>query len=155
MFLRKHRAGLVASLLVATAVVVVGVRPTPNRVEAAGQPGGEAKSAADGEIRKANADYATALTAGDVDAIMAFWAPDADYIDEAGQQTKGAGQDRRPVQEGRPRNQGVEGGRPGDVPQVLRPEICLEDGAVERPPRPGSRRSTGSPSCGPRRTASG
>jgi uncharacterized protein (TIGR02246 family) len=132
MFLRKHRAGLVASLLVATAVVVVGVRPTPNRAEAAGQASGETKSTADAEIRKANADYATALTAGDVDAIMAFWAPDADYIDEAGQQTKGADKIAGLFKKAAPETKGWKAAVRVTSLKFLRPEICLEDGAVER-----------------------
>ena len=74
----------------AAVVIGISVQPAPNQAEAAGQ-AGEAgyKSPSEAEIRKANADYATALEAGNLDAILAFWAPDADYIDETGKQTQG------------------------------------------------------------------
>jgi uncharacterized protein (TIGR02246 family) len=41
------------------------------------------------EIRKATADYAEACNKGDVDGMLAIWEPDAEYIDENGQVTKG------------------------------------------------------------------
>jgi uncharacterized protein (TIGR02246 family) len=43
----------------------------------------------DQDIRKATADYAAAYNKGDVDSILAMWEPDAEYIDEMGQSTRG------------------------------------------------------------------
>src|SRR5689334_4869737 len=40
-------------------------------------------------IRQAGEAYVAALNAGDLERIMSFWAPDADYIDESGQLTRG------------------------------------------------------------------
>ena len=129
---RKRRVGG-GVILVAAAVAAVALiaRPAPNRAEAAGQAGG-AKPTAEAEIRKANADYATALTAGDVDAIMTFWAPDADYIDEAGQQTQGADKIAALFKKAAPDTKGWKAAVRVASLKFLRPEICLEDGTVER-----------------------
>jgi uncharacterized protein (TIGR02246 family) len=43
----------------------------------------------DEAIRKATDAYAAAFNKGDVDAALAFWAADAEYIDDAGKSTKG------------------------------------------------------------------
>lgn len=89
---RKRWAGGAVLLGTLVAAIALIVRPAPDRAEAAGQPGGEpkGKAGAEAEVRKANADYAAALAAGDADAVMAFWAADADYIDEAGKLTQGS-----------------------------------------------------------------
>jgi hypothetical protein len=50
-----------------------------------------ARSAADEQaIRKAVAAYAEAMNKGDLQARLACWAADAEYIDEAGKVTRGA-----------------------------------------------------------------
>ena len=41
------------------------------------------------EIRKVTDAYIAALNRGDLKAILAFWAPDADYVDESGKMTRG------------------------------------------------------------------
>jgi hypothetical protein len=43
----------------------------------------------DQAIRQASAAYTLALNKGETDGIMAFWSPDADYVDEAGKMTRG------------------------------------------------------------------
>jgi len=40
-------------------------------------------------LRKAVDAYGAALQAGDIEAIKAFWSPDADYVDEEGKKIKG------------------------------------------------------------------
>jgi uncharacterized protein (TIGR02246 family) len=131
MSLRKRWAiGLVVVLFAAAAVVVI--RTSPNRAEAAGQ-GGEAKtSPAETEIRKANDAYAAAMTAGDLAAIMAFWAPDADYVDEDGKQTKGNEQVAALFKKSLPETKGSKVAVKVQSLKFLRPEVCLEDGTVER-----------------------
>ena len=130
---RKRRVGGVL-ILVAAAVAAVALigRPAPNRAEAAGQKEGEAKPAGDAEIRKTNTDYAAALTAGDLDAIMAFWAPDADYVDEDGKQAKGSEQIAALFKKSLPETKGSKVAVKVQSLKFLRPEICLEDGTVER-----------------------
>ncbi|MCE9533260.1 MAG: SgcJ/EcaC family oxidoreductase [Planctomycetes bacterium] len=46
-------------------------------------------SNADQEIRKASEAYAAAYNKGDVNAVMAHWAADAEYVDDSGKSTKG------------------------------------------------------------------
>src|SRR5688572_18302405 len=132
MTFRKRVAGILILVAAAVAAVALIARPAPNRAEAAGQPGGEAKTTAEAEIRKANADYAAAMTAGDVDGIMAFWAADADYVDEAGQQTKGADKIAALFKKAAPDTKGWKTAVRVTSLKFLRPEICLEDGMVER-----------------------
>src|SRR5262245_8528451 len=88
---RQRAAAMFCALAAVGGVVLLTVRPSSRLSEAVGQ-GADTKapSAAEAEIRKANSDYATAMMAGDVDAIMAYWASDADYVDETGTTTKGS-----------------------------------------------------------------
>jgi uncharacterized protein (TIGR02246 family) len=133
MSIRKRQAGAILFLVVAAAAaIVLVVRPAATRVEAAGQAGSEAKPAGDAEIRKANEAYATALTAGDLDAVMAFWAPDADYVDEDGKQTKGSEHIAALFKNSLPETKGSKVAVKVTSLKFLRPEICLEDGTVER-----------------------
>jgi uncharacterized protein (TIGR02246 family) len=114
-------------------------RTVPNRADAAGQAGGDdrGRAGAEAEIRKANADYATAVAAGDLDAILAFWAPDADYIDESGKQTQGRDNIAALFRKSLPETKGWKVAVRVQSLKFLRPEICLEDGAVERTPPTG------------------
>ena len=132
MSLRKRVGGFLVLAAAAIAAVALLTRPSPNRAEAAGQPGGETKSNAEAEIRKANADYAAAMTAGNADAVMAFWAPDADYIDETGQQTKGSDKIAALFKKALAEEKGNKVTIRVQSLKFLRPEICLEDGIIER-----------------------
>jgi uncharacterized protein (TIGR02246 family) len=131
MTVRIRQAGALVFVAVAAAAVIFAVRPIPNRAEAAGQ-GAEKGSGADAEIRKVNADYAAAMTAGEIDAIMAFWAADADYIDEAGKQTSGNDKIAALFKKAAPESKGSKVNMRIHSLRFLRPEICLEDGTVER-----------------------
>lgn len=131
MSLRKRVGGAVVLAAAAIAAVVLLTRPAPNRAEAAGQ-AGEGKSTAEAEIRKANADYAAAMTGGNADAVMAFWAADADYIDETGKQTKGADKIAALFKKALAEEKGNKVAVRVQSLKFLRPEICLEDGVVER-----------------------
>jgi uncharacterized protein (TIGR02246 family) len=135
MSFRKHRAGgLVFLVIMAAAILALSARPIPNRAEAAGQKAGEAptRSTAEAEIRKANADYAAAMAAAELDAIMAFWAADADYIDEAGKQTQGSDKIAELFRKALPDMKGSKVSIRVHSLRFLRPEICLEDGTVDR-----------------------
>ncbi|HEX3152309.1 MAG TPA: SgcJ/EcaC family oxidoreductase [Gemmataceae bacterium] len=130
---RKHRFGRIAILLIAAAATVALItRPSPNRADAAGQKGEATKSGGEAEIRKANTDYGTALTAADLDAIMAFWAPDADYIDESGKQTQGSDKIAELFKKSLADMKGTKAVVRVQSLKFIRPEICLEDGVVER-----------------------
>jgi uncharacterized protein (TIGR02246 family) len=134
MALRKTQFGGIIFLTTAAAAMVVAIlwRATPEQAEAAGQAGAPTKTTAEAEIRKANADYGTALGAGDLDVVMAFWAPDADYIDEAGLQTQGSEKIAALFRKSLPESKGAKVAVRVQSLKFLKPEICLEDGTVER-----------------------
>jgi len=138
MSLRKYRARGVVFVVVAAAIgIAAAVRP------AAGQPGGDPKTraSAEAEVRKANSDYATALAAGDLDGIMAFWSPDADYIDESGKQTQGSDKIAALFRKSLPEMKGSKVSIRVQSLKFLRPEICLEDGTVDRTAPTGTKES--------------
>jgi uncharacterized protein (TIGR02246 family) len=143
MSFHKYRAGGLLLLAVAAAAVVLIARPAPDRAAAAGQAGGDAKTRGpvDAEIRKANADYGTALAAGDLEAVMAFWSPDADYIDEAGKQTQGSDKIAALFRKSLPETKGAKVNIRIHSLKFLRPEICLEDGTVEKTTATGTKES--------------
>lgn len=142
---RKRRAGGVLVLAALCAIVAAVLwRPAPDRAQAAGQGGAEpkGKTGAEAEIRKANSDYAAALAAGDIDAVMAFWAPDADYIDEAGKDTQGSEKIAALFRKALPDLKGARVVVRVRSLKFLRPEICLEDGTVEKTLATGTKESS-------------
>src|SRR5690242_17408816 len=50
---------------------------------------GQPPAGAEQAVRKASAAHLEALNKGDLDGLLAYWAPDADYIDESGKKTSG------------------------------------------------------------------
>jgi uncharacterized protein (TIGR02246 family) len=140
----RFRTPLIVTAL-ATATVLVGsaVRPAasmlPRPAEAAGQeprPRSATKadagtSAAEPAIRKAAADYIAALNKGDLNAIMAFWAPDAEYIDEFGKATRGRDAIAGLFRDVLPQLKGQKvSGREHSL-RTLRPDVALQDGSLE------------------------
>jgi uncharacterized protein (TIGR02246 family) len=82
----RPRISLMLAVLTAVGLaVVVAIRPFSS--EAVGQPakGGNDEAG----IKQAAAAYLAALTAGDLDAVMAHWDENADYIAEDGTVTRG------------------------------------------------------------------
>jgi uncharacterized protein (TIGR02246 family) len=134
MSVRKYWTFAVLGLLAAAAGAFLMIaRPDPNLATAAGQ-GADSKAPAGAEeqIRKANADYATALMAGNLDAIMAFWSSDADYIDEAGEMTRGSEKITELFRKALPEFKDTKVNIKVQSLRFLRPEICLEDGVLEK-----------------------
>jgi uncharacterized protein (TIGR02246 family) len=93
------------------------------------------------EVRQASAAYMEALNKGDLDAIVAFWGPDADYVDESGKMTRGreaiAVLFKKSVAE-------LKGSKfKGQIHSLkfLRPEVALVDGSVEITSSDGTRDS--------------
>src|SRR5437899_3156906 len=90
MLSRKHRAAALVVVAAVGLVALIVFRPGTPQVEAAGQPADpKAKAADEASVRDQNKAYVAALVSGDVDAVMAFWDPDGDYVDEAGKVTSG------------------------------------------------------------------
>jgi uncharacterized protein (TIGR02246 family) len=135
------------TVTVALAVVAVGalaasalVRPPLKEAAAAGQEPEAKKPAASGQekaregteaIRKAAADYLEAMNKGDREAVLAFWAPDADYVDESGKTTKGRDAIAALFKESLPRPKGSKVTGRSNSLKFLRPEVAVEDGVLE------------------------
>jgi uncharacterized protein (TIGR02246 family) len=98
------RATLVTLGILAAGLVLFGARSGEGQPPASGAKSGEGQPPAAGAksgqgqppaggaeqaIRQAVAAYADAFNKGDLAALSAFWAPDAEYIDEAGTAYKG------------------------------------------------------------------
>jgi len=134
MFHRRYRATAILCALAAIAgTLILIARPEPKLATAAGQ-GADSKAPAGAEaaIRKANADYAAALMTGNLDAIMAFWSSDADYIDEAGEMTRGNEKIADLFRKALPEFKDTKVNIKVVSLRFLRPEICLEDGVLEK-----------------------
>src|SRR5205085_1340146 len=134
MFSRKLWATFAISAAIVAFITLESIRSTPRQAIAAGQ-GAEPKSGpsgAEAAIRKANTDYAAAMMAGDLDAIMAHWAKDADYVDESGKMTKGSDKIADLFRKVLPDIKGTKVVIKVNSLKFLRPEVALEDGAVEK-----------------------
>jgi uncharacterized protein (TIGR02246 family) len=133
MLSRKHRAAGLAAIAAVGLIALVAFRPGTPPVEAAGQPPAAPKIVAGDEaaIRVANTAYAAAMSAGDLEAIMAFWAPDADYIDEAGKMTRGKDNITALFKKALPELKGSKVTGTVQTLKFYRPEICFEDGTIE------------------------
>ena len=143
MMSRKHRAAALIALAAVGLVAMLVFRPGTPPVEAAGQPA-EAKgdrAADDAAVREQNKAYAAALMAGDLDAIMAFWAPDGDYVDEAGKVTSGKDNIATLFKKALPELKGSK--ITGKVLNLkfLKPDIVFEDGTIETTSPTGTKES--------------
>jgi uncharacterized protein (TIGR02246 family) len=141
---RRYRATAALCVLAAlSGAFLLIARPDPKQATAAGQ-GADSKAppGAEQQIRKANADYATALMAGNLDAIMAFWSSDADYIDEAGEMTRGSEKITELFRKALPEFKDTKVNVKVVSLRFLRPEICLEDGVLEKTSATGIKESS-------------
>jgi uncharacterized protein (TIGR02246 family) len=132
MMSRKHLAAGLAAVAAVGVPALILLRPGTPPVEAAGQPAGTKDRAADeAAVRGQNQAYAAALMAGDADAVMAFWAPDGDYVDEAGKVTTGKDNIAALFKKALPELKGSK--ITGKVLNLkfLSPNICFEDGTLE------------------------
>jgi uncharacterized protein (TIGR02246 family) len=82
-------------------------------------------------IRRVTAAYTEALNKGDLKAILAFWAPDADYVDESGKMIRGreviANQFKKSLAE----SKGAKFKGQLHSIKFLRRDVALGDGSVE------------------------
>lgn len=132
MMSRKHKATAFAAIAAVGLAALVVFRPGTPPAEAAGQPAATPNRADDeAAIRNQNHAYAAALTAGDLDAVMAFWAPDGDYIDEAGKVTSGKDNIAALFKKILPELKGSKITGKVQKLKFFSPTICFEDGATE------------------------
>jgi uncharacterized protein (TIGR02246 family) len=142
MMSRKHKATAFAAIAAVGLAALVVFRPGTPPAQAAGQPAGASDRAADeAAIRAHNQAYAAALTSGDLDAVMAFWATDGDFVDEAGKVTTGKDNIAALFKKALP---GLKGGKiTGKIHSIkfLKPDIVFQDGTIEATTPTGSKES--------------
>src|SRR6516225_4117630 len=135
---------LAATAAVAGVLAVSLLMQLPRPADAAGQERSAAqasKTTDEQAIRKAAAAHVEAMNKGDLNAVMAFWAPDADYIDESGKQTKGKEAITALIKKGLTENKGRKVSGKAHSLKFLRPEVAMEDGSLEFASPDGSKES--------------
>lgn len=99
---------------------------------ASAQPPKVAPKVASGEqeIRSAAAAFAAAFNKGDSDALLAFWADDADYVDDSGVAYKGKKAISELVRKNCPLCKGHTMSLDVSTVKFTRPDVALEEGVV-------------------------
>src|SRR5215471_4714818 len=92
---------------------------------------GQAPANSEQAVRKAAAAHLEAMNKGDVDGVMATWAPDADFIDEAGKTTRGHDALRALLKTMLADLKGSKIGNKIYSVKFLRPDVALVDGEQE------------------------
>jgi uncharacterized protein (TIGR02246 family) len=106
----------------------------PRPADAFGQdrnPPSIGKAADEQAIRKAAAAHVEAMNKGDLAALIAFWTPDADYVDETGKTTRGKDALAALFKKGLIENKGKKVSGKTNSIKFLRPDVALEDGTLE------------------------
>jgi uncharacterized protein (TIGR02246 family) len=102
---------------------------------------GQAPANDEQAVRKASAAHLAALNKGELASVMAFWAPDADYIDETGKATRGHDALTALFKTMLTNWKGSKiGGKVYSV-KFLRPDVAIEDGSLETTAKDGTRDS--------------
>jgi uncharacterized protein (TIGR02246 family) len=116
----------------------------PRAADAAGQDHPKVQGGKPGDeqaIRKAATALVAAMNKGDLAALMALWTPDADYIDEDGNATRGKEALTALFKKGLADNKGSKiTGKTNSI-KFLRPEVAMEDGSLEFTAADGSKES--------------
>jgi len=135
---------LAATAAVAGVLVVSLLVQLPRPADAAGQERSSTQGAKGGDeqgVRKAGAAYLAAMNKGDLNAMMAFWMPDADYIDESGKTTKGKEALTTLLKKGLAENKGSKVTGKVHAVKFLRPDVAMVDGSLEFTAADGSKES--------------
>jgi uncharacterized protein (TIGR02246 family) len=82
-------------------------------------------------VRKAAEALAAAFNKGDLDAITALWAPDADYVDEAGKSFKGRAAIGAAFKESLANLKGHQMKSRSTSIRFIKPDVAVEDGRME------------------------
>jgi len=102
---------------------------------------GQAPANDEQAVRKAVAAYVEAMNKGDLDGLMALWAPDADLIDEAGKPTRGHDALAARFKTALANLKGSKTAGKVYSVKFLRPEVALVDGGLETTATDGTRDS--------------
>jgi uncharacterized protein (TIGR02246 family) len=92
-------------------------------------------------IRKTAAAYIEAMNKGNLEAILAFWAADADFVDETGKKTRGHEALGELFKKTLPELKGSKITGQMHSLKFLRPDVALEDGSIEITAADGTRDS--------------
>lgn len=103
------------------------------------QPAKETKG--DPAIHKAAAAYIEAMNKGDLEAILSFWAPDADFVDETGKATRGREALGDLFKKSLTALKGAKIAGQTHSMKFLRPDVALQDGSIEITSADGTRES--------------
>jgi uncharacterized protein (TIGR02246 family) len=136
----RFRTPLIVTALAAAAVLIgsglrIGARPAealaqdarPKEASKA-----DARPAADeAAIRKAAEDYIAAMDKGDLDAVLACWAPDCEYIAEDGTETRGKDAVAELFRQALPELKDHKITARHHSIRTLRPDVAVEDGSIE------------------------
>jgi uncharacterized protein (TIGR02246 family) len=131
----------------AAALGVLGVSLLPRGTPPADASGQERFTPSTGKagdeqaVRKAGAAYLEAMNKGDLNALIASWAPDADYIDETGKVTRGKDALTALFKKGLIENKGKKVTSKLNSLKFLRPDVAMEDGSLEFTSPDGSKES--------------
>jgi uncharacterized protein (TIGR02246 family) len=106
-----------------------------------GQGQGQAPANDEQAVRKASAAHLAAVSKGDLDGVMAFWAPDADFIDEAGKVTRGREALTAVFKTMLANLKGFKVGSKVHSVKFLRPDVAIVDGSMETTATDGTRES--------------
>jgi uncharacterized protein (TIGR02246 family) len=116
-------------------LATVLLMPTSRRAEAGGQNVKADDKSTRGEdeeaVRKAAQTYVEALNKGDLDTLVAFWAPDADHVGEDGQHTRGREAIAALFKKSLPTLKDTKVGLKILSTKTLRPEVIVQDGVLE------------------------
>lgn len=117
-------------LLVAATLVVVGVAFALTRAQAPGGASGR-NPQEEQAIRKAGEAYTIAFNKGDLDAVLALWAPDADYVDETGKVYSGRNALAALFKSTLANLKGSKLKFQVNAVRFLKPDVAIEDGTAE------------------------
>jgi uncharacterized protein (TIGR02246 family) len=127
--------------LLATIFLVILAFRGQGQPTTSGEPAGRKATAGEQAIHKATAGFIDALNKGDLDGVMACWAPGADLIDATGKATRGhdalAAHFKTRLRE----LKGLKIAGMAQSIKFLRPEVALVDGKVQTTSADGERQS--------------
>jgi uncharacterized protein (TIGR02246 family) len=135
---RSRAAAAVAGVAALSGLALTLLLPPTRLARAADAPAGADAAAG---VRKAADEYAAAMSRGDPDAVLAFWAADADYVDAAGTATRGREALGKRFAETLPRLKGSRVSAAINALKLLRPDVILEDGTLTVTAPDGTRES--------------
>jgi uncharacterized protein (TIGR02246 family) len=128
---RSHPTLVLLVAFAAVGVLAAAWVLQPARRAVAAQEGRAEAKGDEEAVRKAGVAYVEAMNKGDHDALMAMWAADADYIDEAGKRTHGRDAISALFKKSLPELKGTRVSGKSHSIKFLRPEVALEDGTLE------------------------